>query len=83
VTRHAGGGRRSRGRAEDRSGAPDVGVHTGLGDAKEARDLFRRKAAGDGAQHLTLTIGQPGNGSRPPIQDAAGDDVPRQKADDR
>jgi hypothetical protein len=83
VTRHAGGGRRSRGRAEDRSRAPDVRVDAGLADPEETRDLFRRKTAGYGAQHLTLTIGQPGDGSRAPLEDAAGDDVPRQNPDDR
>jgi hypothetical protein len=61
MTRHARGSRRSRGRAEDRSGAADVGVDAGLGDPEETRDLFRRKTAGDSTQHLTLAIGQPGD----------------------
>jgi hypothetical protein len=38
-----------------------VGVHAGLGDPEELRDLLRGKAAGDGAQNLTLTIGQRGD----------------------
>jgi hypothetical protein len=61
VTRHAGGSRRSCGRAEDRARAADVRVDAGLGDPEETRDLFRRKTPGDSAQHLTLTIGQPGD----------------------
>jgi hypothetical protein len=61
MTRHAGGRRRSGGRAEDHSRSANVGVDTGLGDPEERRDLFRRKAAGYGTQHLTLTIGKTGN----------------------
>jgi hypothetical protein len=61
MTRHASGSRRSRGRAEDRARAADVGVDAGLGDPEETRDLFRRKTAGDRAQHLTLAIGQSGD----------------------
>jgi len=60
MTGDARGCRRSRGRAEDRSRTADVRVHAGLGDPKKARDLFRRETAGDGAQHLTLAIGQAG-----------------------
>ena len=61
MTGHASGGRRSRGRAEDGPGAADVRVHAGFGDPEEIRDLLRREAAGHGAQHLTLAIGQPGH----------------------
>ena len=61
MTRHAGGRGRSRGRAEDRSRSANVRVHAGLGDPKQVGDLFRRKTAGHGPQHLTLTIGQPGD----------------------
>jgi hypothetical protein len=61
MTRHAGGSRRSRGRAEDRARAADVRVDACLGDPEETRDLLRRKTTGDRAQHLTLTIGQPGD----------------------
>ena len=61
MTRYARGSRRSRGRAEDRPRAADVGVDAGLGDPEETRDLFRRKTAGDSTQHLTLAIGQPGD----------------------
>jgi hypothetical protein len=61
MTRHAGGSRRSRGRAEDRPRAANVRVHAGLGDPEKTRDLFRRQTAGDSTQDLTLAIGQPGD----------------------
>jgi hypothetical protein len=83
VTRHASGSRRSRRGAEDRSRAADVGVHAGLGDPEKARDLFRRKTARHRAQHLTLTIGQPGDGPRAPVEDAAGDEIPGEDPDHR
>jgi hypothetical protein len=59
MTGDAGGRRRPRGRAEDRSRSANVRVHARLGDPQQARDFFRRKAAGHGAQYLTLTVGQP------------------------
>jgi len=55
-----GGGRPGRS-AEDRTRATDVRVHAGLGNAEERGDLLRRETARDGAQYLTLTIGQSGD----------------------
>jgi hypothetical protein len=61
MTGHARGGSGACGNTEDRSRPADVSVHAGLGDPEELRDLLRGKAAGDGAQNLTLTIGQRGD----------------------
>jgi hypothetical protein len=60
MTRHAGGGGRSRGRAEGRARSTYVSVHAGLAYSQEVGDLFRRETARDRAQHLTLPIGQGG-----------------------
>lgn len=58
MTRHAGGGGRSRGYTEDGSRSPYVRVHARFADPEKIRDLLRRKTAGDRAEHLTLPIGQ-------------------------
>jgi hypothetical protein len=58
VTRHARDGGRTRGSAEDQTRPADVGIDGGLGDPEKQSDLLRLEAAGDGAQDLTLTIGQ-------------------------
>jgi hypothetical protein len=57
MTRHAGGGCRSRGRAEDRSRSAHVRVHAGLGDPEQLGDLLRGQAARDRTQDLALAIG--------------------------
>jgi hypothetical protein len=61
VTRHARDGGRTRWSAEDRPRPADVGVDGGFGDSEEQGDLLRLKTARDGAQNLTLTIGQRGD----------------------
>ena len=58
MTRHERDRGRARWSAEDESRPADVGIHGGLGDPEVQRDLLRLEAAGDGAQHLALTIGQ-------------------------
>ena len=58
MTRHSRGRGRAGRRAECGARAADMRIHTGLADPEELGDLFRREAACDGAQHLTLTIRQ-------------------------
>jgi hypothetical protein len=81
VTRHASGGGRSRWRVEDRARPADMRVDTRFGDPQESGDLFRRKTAGDRAQHLKLTIGQRGDRSGVSPEDAAGNDIPGEDPD--
>ena len=81
MTRHAGGRGRSRRRTEDRPRAADVRVHTRFGYPQETRDLFRRQPTRDCAQHLTLPIGQRGDGSGVPPQDASGEQEPKEDPD--
>ena len=76
MTRHAGGRRRSRGYAQDRSRAAHVGVHAGFGDSEEARDLFGRETAGDGAENLTLPVGQRVDRLDAPSKHAPGEQIP-------
>jgi len=76
MTRHAGGRGRSRRRAEDGARTADMGIHAGFGDPQQIGDLFRRKTARDRAQHLTLTIGQCGDRSRAPPENASGNEIP-------
>jgi len=73
VTRDPCGRGRPGRRTQDVARATDVGVHARLADPQELCDLLRREAARDGAQHLALTIGQPGGGPG-----AARKDSPRQ-----
>jgi len=76
MTRDAGGRRRSRGHTEDRSGSPHVRVHARLADPEEVRDLLRRETARDGAEHLTLPVGQRFDRSGASAKDTLGNDVP-------
>ena len=76
MTRHAGGRGRPRWHAEDRARSTDVGVHAGFGDPKQIGDFLRRKAARDRAQNLTLTIGQRGDRSFAPPENASGNEIP-------
>ena len=72
MTRDAGGRGRSRGDTQAHSSPANVGVHAGLGDPKVTRDLFGRETAGDGAQDLTLAIGQCGDRVAFPREDSPG-----------
>jgi len=83
MTRHAGGRGRSRWRAEDRARSADVSVHAGFADPQQIGDLLRRKTAGDRAQHFTLTMGQRGDRSGAPPENAAGKDIPGENPDKR
>jgi hypothetical protein len=83
MTGHAGGRGRSRGHTEDRPRSADVRVHAGLGDPEQAGDLLRRKAAGYGAEHLTLTIGQRGDRTPATRENASRNDVSGEHSDQR
>ena len=83
MTSHAGGRGRSRGRPEDRSRSANMSVHARLADPEQVGDLLRRKAAGDRAEHLTLTIGQRGDRPNATVEDAPGHEVPGEEPDQR
>jgi hypothetical protein len=84
MTCHAGGGGRSGGHTEDRARSADVSVHAGFAYSQEVRDLLRRKAARDRAQHLTLPIGQGGGTQRGASREnAPGKRVPGNYSDQR
>jgi hypothetical protein len=76
MTRHAGGRGRSRWRAEDRARSTDVSIHAGFRDPEETGDFLRRETARDRTQHLTLTIGQCGDRSLAPPENASGNEIP-------
>ena len=83
MTCHTGGRGRSCWRAEDRARSANVGIDAGLGDPEQIGDLFRGKAARDRAQHLALTIGQRGDRSGVPIENAASDQISGENPDQR
>ena len=83
MTRHASGSRSSRWHTEDRARTADVSVHAGLADPEEVGDLLRRKTARDGAQHLTLPVGQRGARRRASREDPPGKCVPGENTEER
>jgi hypothetical protein len=82
MTRHAGGRRRSRGHAEARSRSPDMRVHARLADPEKVRYLFRRETARDGAEHLTLPVGQSFDRPGASAKDTLGNEVPGNDPDE-